>query len=90
MTPQDWTENFVRVMEELEQEFAWATTAPLKGLNLYQTDGGWLLVVKTLSTQRGALVAFYGGASPGDCASNLAYDLHHNPGITWKQDKYAK
>jgi len=90
MTPKEWTESFVDVMAQLTQEFAWSTNAPLQGLNLYRTEGGWLLVVKTLSLQRGALVAFYGGADPGSCAEQLAYDMHHNPGVTWKQDKYAK
>jgi len=90
MTPKEWTESFVDVMAMMPEEFAFATNAPLIGLNLYKSEGGWLMVVKTRSVQRGALVSFYGGAKPGDCAEQLAYDLHHNPGITWKQDKYAK
>lgn len=90
MPPRDWTEDFERVFGELEDQFAWATTAPLQGMNMYKTEGGWLLVVKTKSASRGALVCFYGGATLGDCASQLAYDFHHNPGITWKPDKYAK
>lgn len=88
MTPADWLDSFVDVMERLEEEFAYGSNAPLQGLNLYKTEGGWLMVVKTRSVQRGALVAFFGGADPGACAAQLAYDLHHNPGITWKPDKY--
>src|SRR3546814_9795593 len=63
--PKEWTESFVDVMGQLVQEFAWSTNAPLTGFNLYRTDGGWLLVIKTVSLQRGALVAFFGGADPG-------------------------
>lgn len=88
--PADWERSFVDSMAQLQQQFAWATGAPLRGMNAYATDGGWLLVVKTFSQQRGALVAFYGGESLATCAEQLTYDLYHNPGITWKQDKYAK
>jgi len=90
MIANDWGNSFEESLSQLEEQFAWATGAPLRGLNCYQTEGGWLLVVKTLSQQRGALVAFYGGATLAQCASQLHYDLYHNPGITWKQDKYAK
>lgn len=88
--PKDWGESLVDVFSQLEEQFAWATGAPLRGVNCYQTDGGWLLVLKTFSTQRGALVAFYGGAKLADCVEQMHYDLFHNPGITWKTDKYAK
>jgi hypothetical protein len=88
MTPDDWAKSFTDVMARLTEEFAWATNAPLTGLNCYQTEGGWLMVIKTRSVQRGALVAFYGGADLGACAEQVAYDMHHNPGITWKPDKY--
>lgn len=88
--PADWERSFVDAMAQLEEQFAWATNAPLRGLNAYKTEGGWLLVVKTSSLQRGALVSFYGGESLASCAEQLVYDLYHNPGITWKSDKYAK
>lgn len=90
MTAENWTEDLVSVFQQMEEQFAWATNAPLNGLNAYKTDGGWLLIVKTRSVQRGALVSFYGGATLGDCVEQLAYDLHHNPGVTWKADKYGK
>lgn len=88
--PNDWAQSFEEGMAQLEEQFSWATGAPLRGLNAYKTEGGWLLVVKTASVQRGALVSFYGGERLADCASQLIYDLYHNPGITWKVDKYAK
>jgi hypothetical protein len=90
MTGKDFEETFADVIGQLEQEFAWGTGAELRGFNLYKTEGGWLLVLKTLSQQRGRLVAFYGGATAVQCCEQLMYDLHHAPGVTWKQDKYAK
>lgn len=90
MPPKDWDDTFVDGMAQLEEQFAWATNAPLRGFNAYKTDGGWLLVVKTLSLQRGALVSFYGSDTLAGCVEQLVYDLRHNPGITWKPDKYSK
>jgi hypothetical protein len=90
MTPNDWAKCMADSLTDLEQQFAWATNAPLKGFNCYKTEGGWLLVIKTASVQRGALVAFYGGATVGDCVDQLVYDMFHEPGIRWKGDKYPK
>lgn len=90
MTSHDFEKTFPDAIATLTEEFAWGTGADLRGFNLYKTDGGWLLVLKTLSLQRGALVSFYGGATAVDCVEQLMYDLHHAPGITWKADKYAK
>lgn len=88
--PADWGTSFVESLGQLEEQFAWATNAPLRGINAYRTEGGWLLVVKTASVQRGALVCFYGGETLAACAEQLHYDLFHNPGMTWKADRYAK
>lgn len=72
------------------EEVAYATGAPLRGLNFQRTDGGWLLVVKTLSHQRGALVAFFGGETPEDCLALFLSTANSQPGVNWKPDRYAK
>lgn len=63
--------------------------APINGVKFHRTEGGWLLVVKTTSASRGALVCFYGGQTIEDCFEQLIYDVYHKPGIKWKADKYA-
>jgi len=75
---------------DLPQRFAEQTGAVLWGLELKRREGGWLLLIKTRSVQRGALVAFYGGATPGDCLEQLETDLRTKPGIKWKPDKFAR
>lgn len=90
MTGKDFVDTFPATVATLQEEFAWGAGCELRGFNLYRTEGGWLLVVKTASVQRGALVAFYGAATASDACEALMYDLHHAPGITWKADKWAK
>lgn len=82
---QDYT---VACMQGIVEEFAWHTNAPLRGLNFQKTDGGWLLVVKTYSVQRGALVAFCGGATPADALQNMWNQVNTREGLGWKEDKY--
>jgi len=90
MIPKEWVESFPGQVQQLLEEFAYAVGGPLTGFNLHPGQEGWMLVIKTRSVQRGALVAFYAAYSPEACVANLLYDLHHSPGITWSSDKYAK
>lgn len=75
-------------MEGWEQEFAYYTGAPLLGMNFTAGEGGWLLVIKTNSVQRGRLVAFFGGKTPADCLEGLLTAMNTMPGISWRPDKY--
>lgn len=90
MTGRQLEEDLGDIWAGFEENFAWGTGAALQGFNAYRTEGGWMLVLKVNSVQRGALVAFYSAQTMADVMSNLMYDLNHNPGITWKKDKYAK
>jgi len=73
----------------LVEALAADTGAPINGMKIHRTEGGWLLVVKTVSKSRGALVCFYGGATIEDCYEQLLYDVYHQPGVKWRADKYA-
>jgi hypothetical protein len=82
-------QNVTAALSGIEQEIAYAYGFPLRGLNLHRTEGGWLLVIKTQSVQRGALVAFFGGRSIEDCVAAMFDQLNTKQGITWKPDRFA-
>lgn len=81
-------EALTAVMETLGEHFAYETGAPLMGFTCNKVDGGWLLIVRTKSVQRGRLVAFFGGATLADCWEHLWQVVNTNPGINWKPDKF--
>lgn len=72
----------------IPQEFSWYAGAPFEGMTLNRTEGGWLLVIRTRSVQRGRLVAFFGGRTPADCYGGLRAAMETKTGINWKKDKY--
>lgn len=88
--PKDYWEALAQVVAELPEQFAVAVGGTLTGLNLKRSGDTWLLVVKTRSVQRGELVAFFGGYSPGDCFEQLEAALRTRPGIDWRTDKFVK
>jgi hypothetical protein len=75
--------------EGIEQDFAWMAGCPFRGFTLKPMEGGWLLVIRTASVRRGALVAFYGGHTPRDCWEQFVTACKTKPGVNWKEDKYA-
>lgn len=89
VTPFSYFEALAGMADYLEQIFAWATGAPLHSFELKKRGDHWMLLVKTASVQRGALVAFFYGRDIGDCVWQLEAAWRTGKGIDWKPDKFA-
>lgn len=88
-SPKQYFEALAGLADGLEQIFAYATGAPLHELKLKQRGDHWMLLVKTASVQRGALVAFFYGRTIGDCLWQLEAAYRTGKGIEWREDKFA-
>lgn len=73
-----------------QEDFAWSTGQPLRGLNIKWKDDTVLLIVKTWDKRGNPIIAFIECDTLIQCYEYLYEYLHKfNVPLKWKPDQYA-
>lgn len=81
-------EKLLAIFWDLEKYLAWYDGRILEEVKFLRRDGGCLLVVTAQPSKGEPQVCFHWGRDRVEAFYQLAYNLTHQPGVSWRPSKF--